>query len=96
MDDKTWLSAITGQAGAVVVLLLVVLSLVRWRYLVPGYAYAESLSRVASLEDERQEQNKAFVELRVHNAELQAEVRSLRSELEDLRGEVDRLRHREA
>ena len=92
MDESAIWTAIVGPGGGLVILALLVMSLVRWRYVVPGYIYEAEKERADKLDLENSELNETVTSLTIQNAELRSEVRAMRSELESLREQVSHLR----
>lgn len=88
--DFVW-NAISGGAGALAVLSLWVLSLLR-RVQLPWYFFEASERRNNALEEEAQTQNKTIILLTMQNGEFKAQIESLRNEIQYLRDEVRRAR----
>lgn len=81
-----------GPFGGIAVMALLILSLVKWNYLVPGRYYDMLNQRNELLESENSTQNKDIVELVRHNAKLEVQIERLNTEVHSLMNEVKQLR----
>lgn len=88
--DFVW-NAISGTAGALAVLSLWVLSLLR-RVQLPWYFFEASEKRNDVLEEEAQTHNQVIITLTMQNGEFKAQIEALRNEIQYLREEVRRAR----
>lgn len=89
--ESVW-PAISGPLGALAVMALVIMAVVKWRVLVPGYIYESAEKRLAELDRENAELNHSVIELNRHVSRLEAETEGLRRDLRVLRSELGRLR----
>lgn len=94
MDLNATLPLLAGPGGAVVVLALTLVAIVKWKLMVPGYVYENAEKRIAALERENSELNNAVISLGRENSEMKADIRALNREMEALKGEYKLLRSR--
>lgn len=99
MSPESILAAISGPAGALIILAVAVYALVTAKLVVPGVIYRASEERNAMLEEEAEKtqdllrkQADQLTDQRVANARLEAQVAHLSEQVERLTAEIESLR----
>ncbi len=83
---------VLGPLGALVILIVIVVSLVRGQLVVPKYIFEAEQKRCGLVEIENTELNESVKDLIVQNAELKGSSALLTAQIEKLREEVETLR----
>lgn len=99
MDVTELLSQVTGPLGALVVLALVVVSLIKWRLITPGWILEQAEKRIAILDKDNATLSKTIqtlieqdAEHRVSIARLEGQIGHMTEQISGLRAEISRLR----
>lgn len=92
MDPTVIWNMVFGPLGALVILALAVIFLVRGQYIAPKYLLDAEQQKVALLESENKKLHNSVLDLKLQQAHRDGEMRNLEGEVKSLRVEIKRLR----